>query len=159
MMKLVVLPLLLVMSSLVLADVDRVSVDKSDHKMYLYDGDQLVKAYHVVFGGDPNGHKQQEGDQKTPEGTYTLDYIKEDSSYHRAMHISYPNLQDQQRAKELGVSPGGFIMIHGQRNGLGWLSGIMQRFNWTDGCIALTNADMDDFLSRVAVGTPISIDW
>ena len=75
------------------------------------------------------------------------------------MHIDYPNEQDKQVAAELGVSPGGFIMVHGQRNYMGWLAPVMQYFNWTDGCIALTNNEMDDFMSLVAVGTPIEIQW
>lgn len=75
------------------------------------------------------------------------------------MHVSYPNKKDIENAEKLGVSPSGFIMVHGQRNWLGWLAPIMQRFNWTDGCIALTNAEMDEFMNLVAVGTPIQIEW
>lgn len=134
-------------------------VEKSISKMYLLDGDKVVKEYYVAFGGDPKGHKRQEGDQKTPEGTYTLDYKKEDSSFYRAMHVSYPNETDKEKAKELGVSSGGFIMVHGQRNWLGWLAPITQLFNWTNGCIALTNDEMDEFMDLVNVGTPIQISW
>lgn len=141
------------------AAVDLVRVDKSENRMYLLDGENLVKEYHVAFGGNPKGHKVQEGDQKTPEGTYTLDYKKEDSSFYRAMHVSYPNKTDIATAETLGVSPGGFIMVHGQRNWLGWFAPITQRFNWTNGCIALTNAEMDEFMELVAVGTPIQITW
>ncbi len=75
------------------------------------------------------------------------------------MHASYPNIEDKKKALERGVSPGGFIMIHGQRNGLGWLSPITQQFNWTNGCIALTNNEMDEFMALVKVGTPIEISW
>lgn len=141
------------------AEVDLVKVDKSEARMYLYAGAMLVKEYPIALGANPKGHKQQEGDQKTPEGTYTLDYKKEDSSFYRAMHISYPNNQDIAHADTLGVSPGGLIMVHGQRNYLGWLSAIVQRFNWTNGCIALTNAEMDEFMSLVKVGTKIHIQW
>jgi len=141
------------------AGVDLVKVDKSEGKMYLLSGDDIVKEYDVAFGKTPKGHKQQEGDEKTPEGEYTLDYKKEDSSFYRAMHISYPNESDIAKAKESRVSPGGFIMIHGQRNWLGWLSPITQRFNWTNGCIALTNSEMDEFMDLVKVGTKISIEW
>ncbi|MCL2915761.1 L,D-transpeptidase family protein [Shewanella corallii] len=81
------MPLLLLFTNISWAGVDLVKVDKSEHKMYLYDGDELVREYHVVFGGEPKGHKQQEGDQKTPEGTYTLDYKNESSSFYRSMHI------------------------------------------------------------------------
>lgn len=141
------------------AAVDLVKVDKSVNKMYLYDSHQLVRQYHVAFGGEPKGHKQQEGDQRTPEGRYTLDYKKEDSAYYRAMHVSYPNAADTEHAGQMGVAPGGFIMVHGQRNGLGWLSWLTQQFNWTNGCIALTNAEMDEFMNLVPVGTAIEIEW
>jgi murein L,D-transpeptidase YafK len=145
--------------ALAFAGVDLVKVDKSANKMHLYDGHQVVRQYHVAFGGEPQGHKQQEGDQRTPEGRYTLDYKKEDSAYYRAMHVSYPNAADTEYARKIGVSPGGFIMVHGQRNGLGWLSWLTQRFNWTNGCIALTNAEMDEFMALVPVGTAIEIEW
>ncbi len=141
------------------ADIDLVKVDKSENKMYLLDNGKIIKEYHVAFGASPKGHKEQEGDQKTPEGIYTLDYKKEDSSFYRAMHVSYPNQADLDNAKSKGVSAGGFIMVHGQKNKLGWLSGMIQQFNWTDGCIALTNKEMDEFMLLVKVGTKIQIQW
>jgi len=141
------------------AAVDKVVVDKSAREMRLLDGEQVVAVYAIALGGSPQGHKTQEGDQKTPEGRYVLDYKNESSSYYRSMHVSYPNEADIQQAAERGVSPGGFIMVHGQRNGFGWLAPVLQRFDWTDGCIALTNAEMDEFMSLVAPGTPINIRW
>lgn len=141
------------------AEIDLVAVDKSENKMYLLDNDKIIKEYHVAFGENPKGHKEQEGDEKTPEGIYTLDYKKEDSSFYRAMHISYPNESDLDNAKNKGVSAGGFIMVHGQRNKLGRLSTLTQRFNWTNGCIALTNTEMDEFMTLVKVGTKIKIEW
>lgn len=143
----------------VLAQVDLVKVDKSERKLYLIEGDVIVKEYDVALGANPKGHKQQEGDERTPEGIYTLDYKKEDSSFYRVMHVSYPNTQDRADANQLGVSPGGFIMVHGQRNWFGWLAPLMQQFDWTDGCIALTNSEMDEFMNRVQVGTKIQIEW
>ncbi|WP_444912941.1 L,D-transpeptidase family protein [Microbulbifer sp. PAAF003] len=151
--------LLFTLTTIAQAEVTLVEVIKSENKMLLLDGDKVIKSYHVAFGGQPQGHKQQEGDEKTPEGHYTLDYKKEDSSYYRAMHISYPNAEDRAQAEARGVSPGGFIMVHGQRNRLGWLAPITQRFNWTDGCIALTNDEMDEFMALVKIGTPIAIRW
>ncbi|TAA48523.1 hypothetical protein EXY25_04695 [Corallincola spongiicola] len=142
-----------------LAEVDLVQVVKSERKMYLFDGSRLIREFDVALGANPKGHKQQEGDERTPEGRYQLDYIKEDSSFYRAMHVSYPNELDKQTAKERGVSPGGLIMVHGQRNRLGWLSLLSQRFNWTNGCIAITNDEMDEFLTLVPVGTVIDISW
>ena len=137
--------------------VDLVLVDKSEKKMYLLSEGKQVKEYHVVFGPNPTGHKRQEGDGRTPEGKYVLDYKKADSSFYKAIHISYPNEEDKARARKMGVSPGGLIMIHGQKNGYGWLSLLMQRFNWTQGCIAVTNSEMDEIWQLVKVGTPIEI--
>jgi len=138
-------------------DIDLVLVKKSENKMYLMSEKTIVKEYHVVFGANPKGHKQQEGDEKTPEGNYTLDYKNPNSSFYKSIHISYPNENDKKRAKQKGVNPGGMIMIHGQKNGFGWLSWFMQNFNWTDGCIAVTNRDMDEIWKLVKVGTPIRI--
>lgn len=127
--------------------------------MQLVEGENVVASYAISLGGSPEGHKSQEGDQKTPEGRYILDYKNENSSFYRSMHISYPNAEDIQQAERRGVSPGGMIMVHGQRNGAGWLSGLMQRFDWTDGCIAITNDEMDEFMGLVEPGTPIEIVW
>lgn len=140
-------------------EIDLVKVDKSERKMYLLTNGEIIKEYKISLGDNPKGHKQQEGDERTPEGNYVLDYIKEDSAFYRAMHISYPNTNDITDAKARGVSPGGFIMIHGQRNGFGWLSSLSQNFDWTNGCIALTNSEMDEFLALVEEGTAIQIDW
>lgn len=136
---------------------DMVLVIKSESKLYLKKDGKAIKEYHVVFGANPKEHKLQEGDERTPEGKYILDYKKQDSSFYKAIHISYPNETDKQRAKKSGVNPGGFIMIHGQKNGLGWLSWISKRFNWTDGCIAVSNREMDEIWQLIDTGTPIEI--
>ena len=136
---------------------DFVLVVKSESSLYLQKEGDSFKKFHVVFGANPIGHKQQQGDARTPEGRYILDYKKEDSAFYKSIHISYPNEQDRLRAKKLGVHPGGMIMIHGQKNGYGWLSFIAQRINWTDGCIALTDSDMDEVWEAVDAGTPIEI--
>lgn len=136
---------------------DFVLVDKSEGSLTLYNAGRSLAVFHVVFGANPIGNKQQEGDEKTPEGRYTLDVKKSDSAFHKAIHISYPNDQDIANAKSKGVEPGGAIMVHGQKNGLGWLSAISKRFNWTNGCIALSNDDMDEVWESVDVGTPIEI--
>ena len=125
--------------------------------MYLLSDGIEVKQYNVVFGGNPVGHKQQEGDQRTPEGKYILDYKKSDSAFYKSIHISYPNEDDKKRAQAKGVDPGNLIMIHGQKNGQGSLWWLTQQFNWTDGCIAVTNAEMDEIWELVQVGTPIEI--
>jgi murein L,D-transpeptidase YafK len=136
---------------------DRVLVVKSAKTLSLYRGAQLLATYPVVFGPHPKGHKQQEGDKRTPEGHYLLDFKKADSAFYKAIHISYPNAQDVERARQRGVSPGGAIMIHGQKNHLGWATPITRRFNWTNGCIALSNKDMDVVWAAVDAGTPINI--
>lgn len=158
-MRLLLVILVFLLSYSVWADsqVTLVRVLKNDHKLQLLAGDKLVREFHVAFGANPQGHKMQEGDEKTPEGSYTLDYKKPDSAFYKAIHISYPNPKDIASAKARGVKPGGQVMIHGQKNGLGWLSFISQHFNWTNGCVALSNSDMDVVWGLVKEGTPIEI--
>lgn len=139
------------------AGIDRVFVDKSDRILKLMSDGKAVRSYRIALGGSPSGHKQQEGDQRTPVGVYTLDYKNENSIAHRSIHISYPNDEDKARAKSLGVDPGGDIMIHGQMNGFGHLGWLNQRRDWTDGCIAVTNDEMDEIMASVILGTPIEI--
>lgn len=141
----------------VLAQADRVRVLKGERKLQILAGDKVLHEFGIALGGRPLGHKQQEGDQRTPEGPYTLDYRKADSAYYKALHISYPEARDVERSKAAGVSPGGLIMIHGQRNGFGWLAPLTQRFDWTDGCIGLRNEDMDVVWQTVVNGTPIEL--
>lgn len=158
-MKIVLAALILAISSVnSYGSVDLVKVDKSDKKMYLLDGSKTIKEYNIALGANPTGHKSQAGDEKTPEGRYELDYINDDSNFYRSMHVSYPNDQDKLNAKKMKVHPGGQIMVHGQKNGLGWISMLTQLFNWTDGCIALKNSEMDEFIALVPVGTPIQIN-
>jgi murein L,D-transpeptidase YafK len=141
------------------ANVDLIMVDKSTRTMYLMESGAVIRKYKVALGGQPRGHKSQEGDERTPEGIYTLDFKKEDSAFHRSMHINYPNAKDVENAQGKGVKPGGAIMIHGQKNGLEKLAFISKHVDWTDGCIALTNAEMDEFMTLVDVGTKIRIEW
>jgi len=139
--------------------IDSLLVIKSESRLYLLSKGKIIKEYRVSFGKEPVGHKFKEGDQKTPEGIYTLDYKKKDSTFHRALHISYPNKADKEKARQAGVSPGGFIMLHGQTAGeIGWFSSWAIRFfDWTDGCIAVTNEEIEEICSLVKVGTPIEI--
>ena len=139
------------------AIIDKVFVDKSERRLQLLSGDKVVKSYHIALGGNPIGHKQQEGDQRTPIGSYTLDYKNEKSQYYRSMHVSYPNTVDKANAKSRGVSPGGAIMIHGQKNGFGALAMLNQQRDWTAGCMAVTNDEMDEIMAAVKVGTAIEI--
>jgi len=141
------------------AKVDLVKVDKSERKMYLIDDGKIVKEFHVSLGANPKGHKHKKGDERTPEGIYILDYKKDDSSFYKAMHINYPNQADIENAKEMGNRPGGRIMIHGQPNWLGSLPSLSKELDWTHGCIAVTNSEMDEFMELVDVGTTIEIEW
>ena len=152
-----ILILLIPVHTLGIERADKVLVVKSESKLYLIKDKKVLSVFKVAFGANPKGHKQQEGDEKTPEGKYILDYKKSDSAFYKAIHISYPNDEDIKRAKEAGVSPGGFIMVHGQKNGFGWLAWITQHFNWTNGCIAVSNSAMDEIWEAVTVGTPIEI--
>jgi murein L,D-transpeptidase YafK len=136
---------------------DKVLVVKSESKLYLMQNGKVLSAFKAAFGANPKGHKKQEGDERTPEGEYILDYKNSNSAFYKAIHISYPNKEDKQRAKEAGVNPGGLIMIHGQKNGFGCFAWITQNFNWTDGCIAVSNSAMDKIWEAVSIGTPIEI--
>ncbi len=158
-MKKIILIFLIVfpLAAVAIQKADKVIVNKSESKLFLMVKGVTFKEYNVVFGETPKGHKQQEGDERTPEGKYILDYKKEDSAFYKAIHISYPNKLDIKNAKESGVNPGGLIMIHGQKNGFGWLSSLSQRFNWTNGCIAVTNKEMDEIWKSVKIGTPIEV--
>ena len=137
--------------------IDKVFVDKSARTLQLLSDDKVIKSYHIALGGNPVGHKQQQGDQRTPIGSYTLDYKNEKSGYYRSIHISYPNTTDKARAKSRGVSAGGDIMIHGQKNGFGALGVLNQQRDWTEGCIAVTDDEMDEIMAAVKVGTSIEI--
>ncbi len=142
------------------AAVDLVRVDKSDRTLTLLANGSVVQRFAIRLGGAPLGHKQREGDRRTPEGRYVLDFRKANSAFFRASHVSYPNLQDIANARRLGVPPGGAIMIHGQPNGLRLpnTSPYAIPYDWTDGCIALSNADMQVLWDRIRVPTPIEID-
>ncbi|MEP7457157.1 L,D-transpeptidase family protein [Phyllobacterium sp. SB3] len=139
------------------ATVDLVRVEKSLRKMQLLSGSTVVKEYKIALGARPVGHKRWEGDERTPEGRYILDWRNPKSMAHKSIHISYPNAQDKAAAKSMGVSPGGAIMIHGAVNGYGWWGWVLQLIDWTDGCIAVTNPEMDEIWTLVQDGTPIEI--
>lgn len=141
------------------AEVDLVKVDKSKRRMYLIDNDQVVREFRIALGKHPKGHKTQEGDNRTPEGRYYLDFVINDSEFYRSIHISYPNPRDVAYAAKLSVDPGGDIKIHGLRNGEQRPAKFVQSFDWTNGCIAITNEEMDELLTLVKTGTPIEIRW
>ena len=139
------------------ARADKVIVTKTGRTLTLMSKGAVLKTYTVALGGNPDGHKQQTGDSRTPEGDYLIDYRNPNSKYHLSLHISYPNSQDRKSAKKRGVSPGGDIMIHGLPNGMGWVGKAHSLKDWTDGCIALTNDEISEIWRTVPNGTPIEI--
>jgi len=136
---------------------DLVRVRKAARSLELWRGGELLRTYRVSLGRDPVGAKQRSGDGRTPEGRYRLDYRKLDSSFHRAMHVSYPSPDDVASARARGAAPGGLIMVHGLRNGLGFLGRLHTLRDWTDGCIAVRDDEIEEILRVVPDGTPIEI--
>lgn len=138
---------------------DRVLVDKSEHTLTVFANDKVIASFTAGFGVYPEGPKQRQGDRKTPEGKYVLDYKNERSAYYRSIHISYPNNEDRARARRGGYSPGGDIMVHGQPSDPRVVRAVARWPNndWTDGCISLSNTDMKQFWEMVKVPVPIEI--
>jgi murein L,D-transpeptidase YafK len=136
---------------------DRIVIVKSTRTMTLMNGGKVLKTYKVALSAHPIGGKERVGDDKTPEGLYTVDWKNAQSKFHLALHVSYPNAADRERAKKLGVDPGGEIEIHGLGAGFGWMGALHRQKDWTAGCIAVTNEEIDEIWKLVAVGTPIEI--
>ena len=139
------------------AKVDLVVLHKKARRLELYESGSLIATYRVSLGRHPVGPKQRQGDGRTPEGQYRLDYRNINSAFYRALHISYPNSADMAAARARGVDPGGSVMIHGMRNGLGWIGRLHLAVDWTDGCVAVTNREMDEIWRAVPDGTKIVI--
>jgi len=135
----------------------RVLVLKKEHRMELFSGEKVIKTYTVALGRGGLAPKQRQGDHLTPEGLYQIDRRNKNSRFYRALHVSYPNEVDRERARKVGVDPGGDIMIHGITNGLGWLGSVHRTIDWTNGCIAVTDAEMDEIWLLVPDGTPVEI--
>ena len=136
---------------------DKVLIEKNERRLTLLSKGEAIKTYKIALGGNPVGPKERQGDNKTPEGTYIIDSRNRDSGYHLSLHISYPNEKDKMRAKELGVSPGGEIMIHGIKNGLSWVGASHAEVDWTKGCIAVTDEEMEEIYKLVPNGTIVEI--
>ncbi|MBL6990520.1 MAG: L,D-transpeptidase family protein [Bacteriovoracaceae bacterium] len=149
----------------------KVIIVKNKRRLYLVHHSMVYKEYKISLGQNPLGHKQMEGDSKTPEGEYRIDWRNSSSKYHLSLHISYPNEQDKKNANTKGVSPGGNIMIHGLPNDLGilsefldnydlddeWIKKVIHLFDWTQGCIAVNDEDIEQIWELVPDGTPIFI--
>jgi murein L,D-transpeptidase YafK len=137
---------------------DFIRVDKSERRLELLRDDLVIGSYSIALGRSPVGDKEHEGDMRTPEGRYVIDWRNPKSGYHLSLPISYPDKNDRAAARAAGVSPGGDVMIHGQPSGYALTaSALLQQADWTYGCIAVTNADMDEIWKAVPDGTPIEI--
>ena len=135
-------------------EITKIEVHKAERQMHLLHNDRVIKSYRISLGQQPVGHKQFEGDSKTPEGVYYIDRRNPNSNFYLSVGMSYPNPTDRAFAKSQGRSPGGDIFIHGRadkhtQRGLGW--------DWTDGCIAVTDKEIEEIYSMVKIGTPIVV--
>ena len=139
------------------AKADLVIVRKAARSLQLMHAGRVIASYRIALGRAPDGPKRQEGDGRTPEGVYTLDWRNANSNFHRSLHVSYPREWDDQRAARWGVPPGGEIMLHGLPNGISAERVGHPYVDWTDGCIALTNAEIDEVWAQVDDGTTIII--
>lgn len=136
-------------------DIDLVLVEKAKRKMYLMSNGETYREFYISLGENPVGHKQERGDDKTPEGRYTIDYRNPYSRFHLSLHITYPSESDIERANQQGVDPGGEIFIHGVPNGK--KKAAFQYRDWTNGCIGVTNSEMKEIWKLVKNGTAIEI--
>jgi murein L,D-transpeptidase YafK len=139
------------------ATIDRILVEKSARKLSIFCDGQKLKTYRISLGQSPIGPKEQEGDMKTPEGFYTIDGRNAQSSFHLALHVSYPSSEDNARAAARGVAPGYDIMIHGLPNGRGWPGAFHRREDWTAGCVALTDEEIEELWRVTPDGTVVEI--
>jgi murein L,D-transpeptidase YafK len=136
---------------------DSILILKKEHVLELLDGGKVIRTYQVALGRGGLAPKDREGDGRTPEGHYFIDSRNASSRYHKALHISYPNAADRARAEKLGVPPGGAIMIHGLPNGMSWLGSTHRVYDWTLGCVAVTDDQINEIWKMVPVGTPVEI--
>lgn len=138
---------------------DRVVVKKAERRLYLVKQDKPFRTYKISLGFKPEGHKQRQGDGRTPEGRYYLDWRNPGSKYRKSLHVSYPNYRDMLHARRRGENPGGMIMVHGQPAGVheSALKQAISKGDWTEGCIAVSNLAIDEIWSYTRDGTPIEI--
>jgi murein L,D-transpeptidase YafK len=138
--------------------IDKIVVNKSKREMLVYSNGELQKTYKISLGGQPIGHKEFEGDKKTPEGIYSINDKNPNSGYHKNLGISYPDKDDLENARQLGKPAGGDIKIHGIRNRIGFIGKFHRWFDWTLGCIAVTDREIDELYKSVKIGTRIEIN-
>jgi len=130
--------------------VSKLLLEKKKRRLRLLAADgSVIRTYYVALGGQPKGHKERRGDNRTPEGMYTLDFRNAGSKFYRSYHISYPNTTDRSRAHKLGVDPGGDIMIHGLPERLAWIGRWHRWWDWTEGCVGLTNPEISEIWNAI----------
>ncbi|AJY69917.1 peptidase [Geobacter sulfurreducens] len=137
--------------------VDKILIEKKDRRLSLLSMGEVIRTYKVALGGNPVGPKERQGDNKTPEGSYVIEGRNKGSRYHLSLRISYPNEKDKKRAREMGVSPGGDIMIHGIKNGLSQVGAAHAEVDWTQGCIAVTDEEIEEIAEAAPNGTVVEI--
>jgi murein L,D-transpeptidase YafK len=137
--------------------VDRIVIDKSERRMWAYANGQPIRTFDVALGRDPVGDKQKQGDNRTPEGVYPVTAHNPESAFHLSLRLGYPTDEQRAAAEAAGIDPGGDIMIHGLPNGLGHIGPAHLARDWTAGCIAVTNEEIEWLYEAVAVGTPVEI--
>ena len=163
MKKILILFCLLISFNLFAQVIDEVRVYKSKHRMELLSEGKVIKSYHVMLGRGGKAPKRKKDDHRVPEGQYMLDYKNNESRFHKSIHVSYPNEDDQRRADEAGVEPGGDIMIHGYPNHPNPLfkffqkTGMIKLIDWTSGCVSVDNKQMDEIFKDIEVPMPITI--
>ena len=137
--------------------IDKIIISKADHKLITYSKGQMIVTYKIAIGKNPIGEKEYEGDGKTPEGMYTINDKNAESEFHKNLGISYPAAKDILQAQQSGKPAGGSIKIHGLKNGNGYIGKFQRWIDWTNGCIALTNQEIDELYSHTKIGTPVEI--
>jgi len=140
--------------------IEKIIVDKSDRKLMVYADGSVIKTFSIALGDQPVGPKEREGDEKTPEGEYIINAKAGEgaSGFHKNLGVSYPSTKDKLNARQKGFSTGGDIKIHGLKNGLGFIGRFQSWRDWTNGCMSVTNEEMDDLYRHVKIGTPIIIN-
>jgi murein L,D-transpeptidase YafK len=137
--------------------IDQIKIIKSERKLFTYSKGKILKTYKIALGKNPIGQKLKEGDGRTPEGVYEIIAKNPKSAYHLSLKISYPNSKQIEEAKKLSINPGGDIMIHGIRNGFGFVGKHHSLFDWTKGCIAVSNKEIEEIYNLVSIGTKVEI--
>jgi murein L,D-transpeptidase YafK len=136
---------------------DLLVVEKGRRQLIAYSHGEVLRTYTVALGAVPSGPKTRQGDGRTPEGRYVIDHHNPSSGFHRALHVAYPSAAESARARAGGNDPGGEIMVHGLKDGLGWVGRAHRFVDWTVGCIAVTNPEIEELYRIVPDGTPIEI--